>query len=70
MSKVYWQTIYCEKSTVEETGHLITWAMFGQHDTSIISIIIFEAHTEGCNYLFVIEETFVYYMFGIGWKGE
>ena len=42
---VHWQTIYCEKFTVEETGHF-TWAMFRQHDSWIISNIIFEAHTE------------------------
>ena len=45
MPKVHWQTIYCEKSTVQETGHF-TGAMFRQHDTWIISTIIFEAHAE------------------------
>ena len=45
MSNVHWQTIYCKKLTVEGTGHLI-WAIFRQHDTWIISTIIFEALTE------------------------
>ena len=43
--KVHCQTIYCEKFTVEETGHF-TWAMFGQHNTSITSAFIVEAQTE------------------------
>ena len=43
--KVHWQTIYCGKFTVEETGQFI-WAMFGQLKTSITSTFIFEAHTE------------------------
>ena len=34
--EVHWQTIYCGKFAVEETGHF-TWAMFGQHNTSITS---------------------------------
>ena len=42
---VHWQTIYCGKFTVEETGHS-AWAMFRQHDSWIISNIIFEAHPE------------------------
>ena len=29
------KALHCEKSTEEEMGHF-TWAMFGQHDTSII----------------------------------
>ena len=41
--KVHWQTIYCGKFTLEETGHL-TWAMLGQHNTSITPTFIFE-HT-------------------------
>ena len=41
-SKVHWMTLYCEKSIMEETGHF-TWATFGQHDTSTILSIIFEA---------------------------
>ena len=43
--KVHWQTIYYGKFTVEETGHS-AWAMFRQHDSCIISNIIFEAHPE------------------------
>ena len=43
--KVHWQAIYCGKFTVEETGHS-AWAMFRQHDSWIISNIIFEAHSE------------------------
>ena len=44
--KVHWQTIYCGKFTVDETGHS-AWAMFRQHINSwIISNIIFEAHPE------------------------
>lgn len=31
-SKVHWAGHYCEKPTVEETGHF-TWTMFRQHDT-------------------------------------
>ena len=34
-----------EKFTGEETGHS-AWAMFRQHDSWIISNIIFEAHPE------------------------
>ena len=45
VSNVHWQTIYCEKFTVEETRHF-TWAMFRQHDSWIILIIILDAHTE------------------------
>ena len=45
MSKVHWQTIYCEKFTVDETGHF-AWAMFGEDDTSIMPSIMFEKHTE------------------------
>ena len=26
--EIHWPTIYCKKSTVEETGHF-TWAIFG-----------------------------------------
>ena len=43
--KVHWKTIYCGKFTVEETEHS-AWAMFRQHDSWIISNIIFEAHPE------------------------
>ena len=43
--KVHWQTIYCGKFSVEETGHS-AWAMFRQHDSWIISNIICEAHPE------------------------
>ena len=43
--KVHWQTIYCEKFTMEETGHSAL-AMFRQHDSWIISSIILEAHPE------------------------
>ena len=43
--KVHWQTIYCGKFTVEEPRHS-AWAMFRQHDSWIISNIIFEAHPE------------------------
>ena len=43
--KVHWQTIYCGKFTMEKTRHF-TWAMFGQHNTSITSTFIFEAQTE------------------------
>ena len=43
--KVHWQTIFCGKFTVEETGHS-AWAMFRQHDSWIISNITFEAHPE------------------------
>ena len=39
------QTIYCEKSTVDETGHF-TWAMFGKDDKLIISTIMLKTHTE------------------------
>ena len=45
VSKIHWQTIYCEKSTVDETGHF-TWAMFGEDDSSIMSTIMFKTHTE------------------------
>ena len=45
VSKVHWQTIYCEKSTVDETGHF-TWAMFGEDDTLIMSAVMFKTHTE------------------------
>ena len=41
--KVHWKTIYCGKFTVEGTEHS-AWAMFRQHDSWIISNIIFEAH--------------------------
>ena len=34
VSKVHWQTIYCEESTVEKTGHF-TLTVFGD-DTSIM----------------------------------
>ena len=44
--KVHWQTIYCGKFTVEERDILLAWAMFRQHDSWIISNIIFEAHPE------------------------
>ena len=43
--KVHLQTIYCGKFTVEETWHS-AWAMFRQHDSWIVSNIIFEAHPE------------------------
>ena len=43
--KVHWQTIYCEKFTVEETGHF-TWPMFREDDSSIRSTITFKTHTE------------------------
>ena len=45
--KVHWQTIYCEKFTVEETGHF-TWPMFREDDTSIRSTIMFKTHAESC----------------------
>ena len=41
--KVHWQTIYSGKFTVDETGHS-AWAMFRQHDSWIISIIIHYAY--------------------------
>ena len=44
-TKVHWKTIYCGKFTVEETEHS-AWARFRQHDSWIISNIIFEAHPE------------------------
>ena len=43
--KVHWQTIYSGKFTGEETGHF-TWAMFGKHNSSIISTFILEAQAE------------------------
>ena len=43
--KVHWQTIYCEKFTVEETGHF-TSPMFGEDDSSIRSTIMFKTHAE------------------------
>ena len=43
--KVHWQTIYCEKFIVDETGHF-TWPMFGEDDTSVRSTIIFKTHAE------------------------
>ena len=43
--KVHWQTIYCAKFTVEETGHSAL-AMFRQDDSWIISNIIFKARPE------------------------
>ena len=43
--KLHWQTIYCEKFTVEETGHF-TWSMFGEDDSSIRSTIMFKTHAE------------------------
>ena len=42
---VHWETIYCKKFTVEETGNSNS-AMFRQHDSWTISNIIFEAHPE------------------------
>ena len=71
--KVHWQTTNCGKFTVEETGHF-TWAMSGQHNTSITSTFIFEAHTEVDetwllifdSYVFVIKVRFVHYMCGYG----
>ena len=45
VSKVHWQTIYCEKFTVDETGHF-AWAMFGEDNISIMSSIMFEKNTE------------------------
>ena len=45
--KVHWQNIYCEKFTVEGTGHF-TWTMvmFGEDDTSIRLTIMFKIHAE------------------------
>ena len=43
--KVHWQTIYCEKFTVEETGHF-TWPTFGEDDCSIRSTIMFKTPAE------------------------
>ena len=43
--KLHWQTIYCEKFTVEETGHF-TWPMFGEDDSSRRSTIMFKTHVE------------------------
>ena len=45
MPKVHWQTIYSQKFSVEETEHS-AWAMFEQHESWIISNIIFETHPE------------------------
>ena len=45
VSEVHWQTIYCEKSTVDKTGHF-TWAMFRDDDTLIMSTIMFKTQTE------------------------
>ena len=42
--KLHWQTIYCEKFTVEETGHFAS-PMFGD-DSSIRSTIMFKTHAE------------------------
>ena len=65
-AEVNWQTIYCERSTVEETGHF-TWATFRQYDSWIITTIIFETQLkvaetwlpifDSC----VIKVRFVYY---------
>ena len=72
--KVHWQTIYWGKFTGEETRHS-AWAMFRQHDSWIISNIIFEAHHMKVDetrlpifysYIFVIEVTFLNYMCGFG----
>ena len=41
-----WQTIYCEKFTVEETGHFTSPCMFGEDGTSIRSTIMFKTRTE------------------------
>ena len=43
--EVHWQTICCEKFTVEETGYF-TWPMFGEDDTSIKSTSMFKTHAE------------------------
>ena len=45
--KLHWQTIYCEKFTVEETRNF-TWPMFGEDDRSIRSTIMLKKHAESC----------------------
>ena len=75
---VHWQTIYCGKFTVEETGHF-TWAMFGQHNTSITATFILSTklskHTLKVdetwllifdNYVFEIKMRYVCHMCGYG----
>ena len=42
--KLHLRTIYCDKSTVEETRHL-NCARFERSNTSTISKVTFETHT-------------------------
>ena len=70
--KVHWQTIYCGKFTVEKMGHS-AWAMFGQHDSWIISNISISAkHTlkvDETRWMIKLAREPVYFLKSPSWPG-